>query len=148
MAQSRSLELSQGTWRALTRALETYRNSLDLYRQVIETRADLARAGRFKGNGQVPLRNGHAPDVHAADLATLKSLNELTPREREVARLMALGFTNQQIASQLVVTRGTTANHVAHILAKLGLTNRTQVAAHVVAAGSDGQTDTYTHNDH
>lgn len=56
-------------------------------------------------------------------------LEMLTPRERQVARLMAVGYTNHQIAQQLVVTRGTAANHVAHILDKLGLANRTQVAA-------------------
>jgi DNA-binding NarL/FixJ family response regulator len=58
----------------------------------------------------------------------------LTPREREVAHLMASGHTNQQIAETLVLTRGTVANHVAHILDKLGASNRTQVAALVFLA--------------
>jgi DNA-binding NarL/FixJ family response regulator len=57
----------------------------------------------------------------------------LTPREREVAELIARGYSNQQIASELVLTRGTVANHVAHVLAKLGATNRTQVAARVLS---------------
>lgn len=138
MAPKRQLEVTYGSLNALTRALETYRRSVDLYRQVIETRAELTRTMRLREDGSVPYTNGRTTIVQAHQLATLKSLNELTPREREVARLMALGYTNQQIASQLVVTRGTAANHVAHILAKLGLTNRTQVAAQVVAAGSNG----------
>jgi DNA-binding NarL/FixJ family response regulator len=55
-------------------------------------------------------------------------LPQLTPREREVASLITQGFTNQQIAEALVITPGTAANHVAHVLAKLEATNRTQVA--------------------
>jgi DNA-binding NarL/FixJ family response regulator len=46
--------------------------------------------------------------------------------------LIARGYTNQQIAETLVLTRGTVANHVAHILGKVGVTNRTQVAARVL----------------
>jgi DNA-binding CsgD family transcriptional regulator len=55
-------------------------------------------------------------------------LGELTPREHEVAALIAQGFTNDQIAQRLVVTTGTVANHVAHILAKLGVSSRVHVA--------------------
>jgi DNA-binding NarL/FixJ family response regulator len=61
-------------------------------------------------------------------------MNELTPREREVALLIARGFSNRQIATQLVITQGTAANHVAHIINKLGVTNRASVAATVTAA--------------
>jgi len=50
---------------------------------------------------------------------------------------MACGYTNQQIADTLVLTRGTVANHVAHILDKLGASNRTQVAALVLHAPSE-----------
>jgi DNA-binding NarL/FixJ family response regulator len=60
---------------------------------------------------------------------------ELTPRQQEVVRLIARGYTNAQIAELLVVTRGTAANHVAAILARLDLTNRTQVATWAIAAG-------------
>jgi DNA-binding NarL/FixJ family response regulator len=53
----------------------------------------------------------------------------LTARERNVASLVAEGRTNRQIAQQLVVSERTAENHVQHILGKLGLTNRVQVAA-------------------
>jgi DNA-binding NarL/FixJ family response regulator len=62
----------------------------------------------------------------------MSNLDPLTPREREVAALIARGYSNQQIAATLVLTTGTVANHVAHILCKLGATNRTQVAALVL----------------
>jgi hypothetical protein len=58
-----------------------------------------------------------------------------------VADLLARGYSNQQIADALVLTRGTVANHVAHILAKLGVANRTQVAAWVLDPTAIGQED-------
>jgi non-specific serine/threonine protein kinase len=56
----------------------------------------------------------------------------LTPREHEIAQLVALGMTNRQIADQLVVSSGTVRIHVERILGKLGLTSRVQVATWVV----------------
>ncbi len=53
----------------------------------------------------------------------------LTPREREVADLVAEGLTNRQIAERLVLSERTAQNHVQHVLTKLGLSNRAQVAA-------------------
>ena len=53
----------------------------------------------------------------------------LSRREREVAQLVAQGLTNKQIAEKLFVSERTAENHVQHILTKLGLSNRTQIAA-------------------
>ena len=58
-----------------------------------------------------------------------RQLPGLTQREQEVAALIARGLTNRQIAADLVITEGTAANHVKHILARLGLDTRVQVAA-------------------
>ncbi|MDW4907105.1 LuxR C-terminal-related transcriptional regulator [Streptomyces sp. ADMS] len=55
----------------------------------------------------------------------------LTRRETEVAALIAEGLANQQIADRLVIARRTAEGHVERILGKLGLTNRTQIAAWV-----------------
>ena len=52
----------------------------------------------------------------------------LTRRQMEVMRLIAVGYTNSQIAEALVITEGTAANHVAAILARLGLRNRVEAA--------------------
>jgi DNA-binding CsgD family transcriptional regulator len=46
----------------------------------------------------------------------------LTPREHEIARLIAKGLANQEIADELVISPATAARHVANILAKLGYT--------------------------
>ena len=53
----------------------------------------------------------------------------LSPREEEVAALVAEGLTNRQIAQRLVISERTAQNHVQHILTKLGFATRGQVAA-------------------
>jgi DNA-binding CsgD family transcriptional regulator len=53
----------------------------------------------------------------------------LSPREAEVARLVAEGLTNRQIAARLIISERTAQNHVQHILTKLGFTTRSQIAA-------------------
>ena len=55
----------------------------------------------------------------------------LTPRELEVAELVAEGLTNPAIARRLYLSRPTVASHVAHILAKLDFSSRAQIAAWV-----------------
>ena len=62
----------------------------------------------------------------------------LTPRELQVARLIAGGRSNKQIAAALVISQRTAENHVEHILAKLGFTSRAQVAAWTAASQPDG----------
>ena len=57
----------------------------------------------------------------------------LTPTELEVVRQAAAGLTNPQIAERLFVARATVKTHLSHIYAKLGVRNRSQLAAH--AAG-------------
>jgi len=60
---------------------------------------------------------------------------EVTPRERDVLRLLAEGLTNRQIAERLVVSEHTVHRHVTNILRKLGLPSRTAAAAHAVRSG-------------
>jgi DNA-binding CsgD family transcriptional regulator len=56
---------------------------------------------------------------------------ELSVREAEVARLVADGLSNRQIADRLVIAERTAGNHVQHVLGKLGFTSRSQIAAWV-----------------
>ena len=64
-----------------------------------------------------------------AALARLAADGPLSPRELEVAALVAEGRTNKEIAAELYLSERTAQNHVQHILTKLGFDNRTQVAA-------------------
>jgi NarL family two-component system response regulator LiaR len=59
----------------------------------------------------------------------------LTEREGEVLRQIALGRTNREIAGDLVVSAETVKTHVANILSKLGLANRTQVIIYALKQG-------------
>jgi len=67
--------------------------------------------------------------------ATEPSPAALTPRQREVAMLVAAGLSNAAIAERLVLTKGTVANHVASILLRLELRSRTEVAVWAVKHG-------------
>jgi DNA-binding NarL/FixJ family response regulator len=76
-------------------------------------------AGRRRAKG----RGGPAP------------MEVLTPRELEVLELMKLGRTNRQIAQDLVISLGTAKNHVEHIIAKLGVSDRTQAVVKALELG-------------
>jgi DNA-binding NarL/FixJ family response regulator len=65
----------------------------------------------------------------------------LTRRQFEVARLIARGLSNEQIAQELVLTPGTVGNHVGHILRRLGARNRAQVASWVTQVTARGGGD-------
>lgn len=62
-------------------------------------------------------------------------LDRLTPREQEVAALIAQGLTNREIASRLVIAERTAEGHVQSILNKLGFNARAQIAAWAVEHG-------------
>ena len=53
----------------------------------------------------------------------------LTRREKEVLALIVAGYSNQQIASELVITLGTAKRHISNIYRKLGVRSRTQAVA-------------------
>jgi two-component system, NarL family, response regulator LiaR len=62
-------------------------------------------------------------------------LERLTPREREVLILIGRGFANKRIALELGLAEKTVKTHVGHVLAKLGVSDRTQAAVLAVRAG-------------
>ena len=61
----------------------------------------------------------------------------LTKREAEVLELLGHGLSNAEIAKRLVVSRKTAEHHVRHVLAKLGLRNRSEAAAYVARSRAE-----------
>ena len=62
----------------------------------------------------------------------------LTAREVEVLRLVARGLSNKEIAEQLVISRKTAGNHVEHIYAKIGVSNRARASLFAMQHGLMG----------
>jgi predicted ATPase/DNA-binding CsgD family transcriptional regulator len=71
----------------------------------------------------------------AARTSRKRPPTQLTPREREIAGLVAEGLSNKEIAAKLVISQRTAETHVEHILTKLGFTSRAQIAAWAVEEG-------------
>lgn len=63
-----------------------------------------------------------------ADGGSREIFRLLSPRETEVAKLIAEGLSNQEIADKLYISNGTVRNHISTILEKTGLEHRTQIA--------------------
>jgi two-component system, NarL family, response regulator LiaR len=100
--------------------------------------AELVRAIRTAHAGQAPLSPAVAARMveqiaHGGDRTP--QVDELTPRELEVLRLIAGGRSNKRIALELGVAEKTVKTHVSHVLAKLGLSDRTQAALYAVREG-------------
>ncbi|WP_435278772.1 HD domain-containing phosphohydrolase [Rhodococcus yananensis] len=90
-----------------------------------------ARAGRFDAEAVEAVLGaaGHRTERRAPWPAGL------TGREVEVLGLVALGYTNRQIAAELHITHKTTRNHVEHLYTKLGVHNRTQAGLAAIDLG-------------
>jgi predicted ATPase/DNA-binding NarL/FixJ family response regulator len=82
------------------------------------------RAGATRAAADAPPERSAAPP-----------LSVLTRREREVAALIARGLTNREIAAELIISEMTADSHVSHILRKLGVRSRAQVASWAVERG-------------
>lgn len=83
---------------------------------------------------QLEVRTSDPNDPNTT-LAVITGLELLTPREQEVLDLIALGMSNKEIASKLVITEKTVKTHVSHVLGKLNLSDRTQAAIFALKNG-------------
>jgi DNA-binding CsgD family transcriptional regulator len=114
------LELARGlVHEALGLARDEARTAHTTFRELGATRA-MDAAARFLRD----LGGGTGPGRSAA--------GELTAREHEVLELIALGMSNSRIGVTLSISEKTAGHHVSRILAKLGVRNRAQAAAHAV----------------
>jgi two-component system response regulator NreC len=70
-----------------------------------------------------------------AEAAREAEEDPLSDREREVLRLLALGYTNQEIAKQLFISVRTAETHRAHVMQKLRLESRAELVRYAIAHG-------------
>jgi DNA-binding NarL/FixJ family response regulator len=98
--------------------------------------ADLVRAIRSANAGESPLSPAIATRVvEEVAQGAVAAHDDLTPRELDVLTLIARGRSNKVIARELGVAEKTVKTHVSHILAKLGVSDRTQAALYAVKQG-------------
>jgi NarL family two-component system response regulator LiaR len=98
---------------------------------------ELARAIRAAHAGEALLDPAVAARLveAIAQPAGEEPRDDLTPREHEVLELIGQGLSNKRIALQLGVSEKTVKTHVGHVLAKLGVADRTQAALHAMRSG-------------
>jgi DNA-binding CsgD family transcriptional regulator len=99
---------------AFTSAVDTYDN--------LGAAADVARVqAEFRPHG---IRRG----PHVKHRRVRSGWDSLTPTEMKVAAFVEEGLTNTEIAARLILSRSTIATHISHILEKLGVHSRTEIA--------------------
>lgn len=96
---------------------------------------ELIEAIRFVHRGYCQMAPGlmeklltNVPDNDSDQQAIVEEVKQLPSRERDVLRLLGQGCTNREIASQLHLAEGTVKTYVTHLLNRLALRNRSQLA--------------------
>jgi DNA-binding NarL/FixJ family response regulator len=106
--------------------------------------AELARAVRLAHAGETLLDPSVATRLVDAIAQppgeAARPRERLTPRESEVLELIGRGLSNKRIAFELGLSEKTVKTHVAHVLSKLGVADRTQAAVYAVRAGLSPRT--------
>ncbi|PXY22161.1 response regulator [Prauserella muralis] len=96
---------------------------------------EIAAAVRAAARGEVHLDPAVAGRLARQLSSPASGLAALTTRERSILVLVAEGMSNRQIAGELGISERTARTHVSHVLAKLGLSSRTQAALVAVREG-------------
>jgi DNA-binding NarL/FixJ family response regulator len=124
-------ELLEERVEARTQDLEAARGEiLGLYRELARRNQELhGLVERLVDTGDEAARRADVA-AHASG-----ATERLTPREHDVLRLVAQGQTNAEVAQSLTVTVATVKTHIEHIIAKLGVADRTQAAVRAVELG-------------
>lgn len=104
------------------------------------SRDELVRAVRVTAEGGAIIDPAMLPALlrqvkRATTPSTLIGKEKLSARELDVLRLIAEGYTNQEIAEKLILSPTTVKTHVQNILQKLGVSDRTQAAVYAVRCG-------------
>jgi len=131
---ARLLGAADGVWHAIEATpfphLMSYRSECEkdvrraLGERAFESSYRAGCEGRLSENVAFALGEQEAPADEPLDGSAA-----LTPRERQIADLVADGMSNKEIADSLVISKRTAEAHVEHILSKLGFSSRAQIAA-------------------
>jgi DNA-binding NarL/FixJ family response regulator len=105
------------------------RGSLSHLQRARDLAAGAAQQARRLG---MPMSLAAADALLTRTRLAARAADPLTPREREVASLVAQARSNRDIAEQLVLSERTIEGHVRNILAKTGLSSRTELIRHVL----------------
>jgi DNA-binding CsgD family transcriptional regulator len=92
--------------------------------------AGLGRRARFTTPSPTSHDSPSSMTSSSSSSSSESALNTLTSREQEVLTLVATGLSNREIAERLFIAQKTVSVHVSNILAKLGVSSRTQAAAY------------------
>jgi DNA-binding NarL/FixJ family response regulator len=131
-ARARAYGAVAADWAHQVRA---FRQSVASFQRVIQRQSRRRDAERRSTGAAARLPAVALRPAVSGDRMTSSGGGGLTPRQVEIVTLIAGGLTNRQIADELVLTKGTVANHVEHILNKLGCHSRAQVAVWAVREG-------------
>jgi len=100
--------------------------------------SELARAVRTADAGEALIDPAVAARLVDALASDHRPQQPLTAREQDVLDLLARGYANKRIARELGIAEKTVKTHVSHVLAKLGVSDRTQAALYATRAGRAG----------
>jgi class 3 adenylate cyclase/DNA-binding CsgD family transcriptional regulator len=120
------------TWHDYAAMLLAHGEASDRERAISLLRASLEAAREI---GMRALEERAARRLNELSGAGVGAPDDLTPREAEVLRLIAIGRSNADIATVLSISLNTVATHVRNILAKTGCANRTEAAAYAMRHG-------------
>ena len=120
--------------------LTTYDGDEDIYRALKAGAKAYLLKGMTSEELMTAIRSVHAGKSHippaiAERLAERMGSEELTPRESEVLEQIVSGKSNKEIAAELDISEATVKTHINSLLAKLGVTDRTQAATAAIRRG-------------
>jgi DNA-binding CsgD family transcriptional regulator/tetratricopeptide (TPR) repeat protein len=119
----------EGTWARLDLATSLHRANRRA--EATAMAAEAASAGNRLGSEPIVARAADLQHTIRGGGAADEPWRPLSVREYEIAQLIARGYTNAEIAAELTLSPKTASSHVEHILAKLGLSRRSEIAAWV-----------------
>ncbi|HET7783986.1 MAG TPA: LuxR C-terminal-related transcriptional regulator [Arthrobacter sp.] len=129
--------------------LEAARTRLELARvlahgqsslAISEARAALSTLDRLGASHDADIAAALLRSWGAGGRSVPREAGVLTRREQEILGLLVMGYSNQEIAGQLFISRKTVAHHVSSVLEKLGLRNRAEAAAYAARRPPSGYT--------